>query len=75
MEAITALYSDNRERRIAIYLRPDGCYTYRKESLCRHDGEEWWISDDELECPGIYDSPETAMREALTSGIWLDGNS
>lgn len=61
-------------RRIAVYLRPDGCYQYVEETrVClTHDYEFTWTAEFDHETrSGIYDSPETALREAEREVSWL----
>ena len=60
-------------RRVAIYRRHDGCYRYAEETrACWGDDEEsTWSPRNDAGHSGIYESPETAMREAERDIQWL----
>jgi hypothetical protein len=60
-------------RRIAIYRRPDGCYVYAEEErgCWGDDREPTWSAEYDHTHSGIYDNPETALREAERDIFWL----
>jgi hypothetical protein len=60
-------------RRIAIYRRPDGCFVYAEEvrGCWGGDDEATWSSEYDHTPSGIYDSIETALREAERDIPWL----
>jgi hypothetical protein len=66
-----AIYDRDQTRRVGIYRRDDGSYRYADEELISHDGETFWVSVEEPEHTGIYDSVETAVREAQGQVPWL----
>jgi hypothetical protein len=71
---IRAVYDGEGVHRVAIYRRPDGCFDYAAEVRCLHSVEDVlpsWMPDFEPGSSGIYDSPETAMREAKIDVRWL----
>ncbi len=68
----------NREgtRRVVVYRRSDGCFEYAEEILddldeecCIPNQEFWWAV--EPGSSGLYDSPETALREVGLEIGWL----
>lgn len=72
-----AVYDQEGRRRLAIYRRRDGCYFYVEEALCDLD-KNLGITDaifwEPVHTPGssgIYDSPETALREASIEVSWV----
>lgn len=65
---VQEIYNKDRSRRVFIYRREDGLFSY----------EPWYYSEDEYEmcwigqrCSGLYDSQETAIREAQANVDWL----
>ncbi len=67
-------------RRVAIYRRSDGCYVFAEEERDILDDEPsavdtpFWLTvygPDYSHCSGVYDSPETAVREAGFHITWL----
>ena len=66
-----AIYHPDQTRRVAIYQRADGSYCYAAEELTVHKGERLWLSEQDLNWTGIYDSVETALREAEGEIPWL----
>jgi hypothetical protein len=59
--------------RIAIYRRQDGGYMYAEELRgCWGEAcEATWSSEYDHSQSGIYNSPETALREAERDILWL----
>jgi hypothetical protein len=71
---IRAIYDGESVHRVAIYRRPDGCFDYAAEVRRLHSAEDVlpsWMPDFEPSSSGIYDSAETAMREAEIDVRWL----
>jgi len=73
---VHSTYDVDGVRRVAIYRRPDGCYDYAVEERClSEDYELIWSPDFEPSASGVYDTPETALREAARDVTWLQGRT
>jgi hypothetical protein len=60
------------EHRVLIVQRADGAYSYRQQSLTELASERLWGALGPH--AGIYDSAETAEREALARVKWLQAS-
>jgi hypothetical protein len=54
--------------RLSIVRRPDGLYAFVGETERQKDGYTFWAPSD---LSGLYDSAETAEREAIGLVPWL----
>ena len=62
-DIVRAFFSEDRERRILIYRRKDGTYSYTDQTLTFDDYEQeyWWRgTDNEL---SFYDSEESVLAD------------
>jgi hypothetical protein len=72
--AIHPVTDEANSRRIAIYRRTDGGYTYAQEERMQftENAESVWSSQyDHDTRSGVYDSVETALEEAQRDVPWL----
>jgi len=65
---IKTIESANRKARVYFYQRPDGRFEDGGDSEQEEDGEVFWAPS---EFSGIYDTLETAKREARALVPWL----
>jgi hypothetical protein len=73
--AVHPVVDEEGGRRIAVYRRPDGCYVYAEEKRVILPGDSeftWTAKFDHQTRSGIYDSLETALREAERDILWLN---
>lgn len=62
-DIVRAFFSEDRERRILVYRRKDGTYSYTDQTLTfdEYEQEYWWRgTDNEL---SFYDSEESVLRD------------
>lgn len=60
---VRAFFSEDRERRILVYSRKDGTYSYTDQTLTfdEYEQEYWWRgTDNEL---SFYDSEESVLAD------------
>ena len=65
-----AIYDKNKQRRVIIFRRDDGTFFYEEEFFSSDEYEKCWIPK-KRQMIGIYDSQQTAMREAVANIDWL----
>jgi hypothetical protein len=73
-QLVHSVYDREGVHRVAIYRRPNGCFDYVAEVRYLDtvgDVHPSWVPDFEPGSSGIYDSTETAMREAEIDVRWL----
>ncbi len=63
------IYDDNRKRRIVIFRRDDGHWSFVEEYFSEREFEMCWIPV--RGSISICDTRETALREARISVDWL----
>lgn len=63
-------YDREQRRRVVIFERADGFYTYKEEYYGDEELEMYWLPVTAYYA-GIYDSAETALREAKGNVEWL----
>lgn len=69
----STLYNADRSRRLSVVKRRDGLFCLREElRLVGPDGQDDWATM--YTRPGLYDTVETALREAPFEVTWLEGN-
>jgi hypothetical protein len=73
--SVHPVYHTSGAYRVAVYRRPDGCFAFAVEARCLlPEGDEpVWTADFNDSHSGVYDSPETALREAERDIPWLKG--
>lgn len=62
-DIVRAFFSEDRERRIFVYRRRDGTYSYTDQTLAfdEYEQEYWWRgTDNEL---SFYDSEESVLAD------------
>ena len=62
-DILRAFFSENRERRVLVYRRKDGTYSYIDQTLTFDEYEQeyrWWGADNEL---SFYDSEESVLSD------------
>ena len=62
-DIVRAFFSEDRERRILIYRRKDGTYSYTDQALTFDDYEQeyWWRGPDNA--LSFYDSEESVLAD------------
>ena len=66
---LVTIVSPNGKARVQIVHRADGAYTYRQQHVTTTpSGLDWGLAGPDA---GIYDSAETAEREARSRVWWL----
>jgi hypothetical protein len=72
--SVHPVYHRSGGYRVAVYRRPDGCYAYAVETRCLFPDavESVWTADFDHSHSGVYDTPETALREAERDIPWLN---
>jgi len=69
---LRATTSPDRDHRVLIVQRGDGSYSYRRQWLVdTPEGKRWGAPGPDA---GIYDSVETAEREAVARVCWPHGS-
>lgn len=62
-DIVRVFFSENRERRVLVYRRKDGTYSYTDQTLTfdEYEQEYWWRgTDNEL---SFYDSEESVLSD------------
>jgi hypothetical protein len=76
-QTIHEIYSTDRLRRVLIVQRSNGFFGFEEEYLCDETSGQYWCRYSQVPF-GIFDSAETALREAHGRVTWLnsiDGHS
>ena len=62
-DIVRAFFSEDRERRILIYRRKDGTYSYTDQALTfdEYEQEYWWQGTDNA--LSFYDSEESVLAD------------
>ena len=71
---IEQLTSPDQHRRVNFYQNPDGTYTYDQETFADAPEEQVWIPV-ASQTTKLYDSLQTARREAAANLDWLRDDS
>jgi hypothetical protein len=71
--SVHPVYHPSGRYRVVVYRRSDGCYAYAVEERCLFPDadESVWTADFDHSHSGVYDTPETALREAERDILWL----
>ena len=62
-DIVRAFFSEDRERRILVYRRKDGTYSYTDQALTFDEYEQeywWWGTDNEL---SFYESEQSVLSD------------
>jgi hypothetical protein len=67
-EVLETLYNPDRTRRVYIFRRSNGTFGFEEEYFSNDEYEMCWIPRSGL---SVFDSAETALREARDRLNWL----
>lgn len=74
-EALETIYALDGKRRVVIFRRTDGSFSYREEYHYINDYDKDHVFEGWAELPpgkSIYNSLETARREVVAKFSWTD---
>ena len=69
-KVVEEIYCQNQKKRVVFFRREDGTYYYTPEYFSEDELEMCWVPSRQNSI-GIYESQETAIREARGNIDWL----
>jgi hypothetical protein len=73
-ERVKEIYDKDAKRRVVIFRRASGSYSYEVEYLSEHPLEMCWVPA-RRRVVGFYESRERAESEARANVGWLSGEA